>query len=63
MQTYKRNAIHKQNQGQKPRHYINILRKILGKNSTSFHDKSSEETKNKRHIPQHYIVHSQHHIK
>jgi hypothetical protein len=33
------------------RQFFNIR---LGQNSTSFHDKSSEETKNERNIPQHY---------
>jgi hypothetical protein len=28
--------------------------KAFEKNSTSFHDKSSEVTRNRKHIPQHY---------
>jgi hypothetical protein len=57
---------HKQNQGQKLRHYINRCRKSLWHNSISFHDESSEETRDRRHILQLYKghilqSHSQHH--
>jgi hypothetical protein len=46
--------IHKQNQEQKPHHHLNRCRKNLQQNSTSFHDKSSEETRNRRNLPQCY---------
>jgi hypothetical protein len=38
----------------KPHHNINNTKKSLRHSSASFHDKSSEETRNRRHIPQHY---------
>jgi hypothetical protein len=52
MKTDKCNTAHKQNQGQKSHDCLNRNRKRLFQNSTTFHDKCSEETRNERNISQ-----------
>jgi hypothetical protein len=54
MQINKCNTTHNQNQGQQSHQHISECGKRLWQNSTSFHDKSSEETRNRRHITQYY---------
>jgi hypothetical protein len=50
-QIYKHNITHKQNHRQNIHHHLNKYRKSLWQNSPSFHDKSCEQSRNRRHIP------------
>jgi hypothetical protein len=51
MEIHKYNTVHKQMQGQKPND--SLIEKKLWQNPTSFHDKSSEEARDRRNILQH----------
>jgi hypothetical protein len=68
MQIIKHNTAYYQKQRQKPNEYLIRCRKCLLQNSTSFHDKSSDEIRNRRNEPQHkkgYIqqAYHKHHAK
>jgi hypothetical protein len=52
-QLIKCNIIYQKKQNQKINDPLNRHKKTLEKNSTSFHDKISDETRNRRNVPQH----------
>jgi hypothetical protein len=52
-QINKHNTAHKQNQEQKPHHHLNSCRESLCKIEHPFMIKNSEETRNRRNVPQH----------
>jgi hypothetical protein len=53
MQIIKCNTTYQQKQRQKPHDHLNKCSKSLQQNSTPFHGKSSDETRNRMNVPHH----------